>query len=111
MSDAQDAEHPRAPEALRDLTETAYNLWRHSPVTAAFLQFIADRAGALKEQFFELWEAGALTKSEHEPNAHPEMVRGRYLELSELHRLSLGEIHNFYGLQVQTQDEEEDSRS
>lgn len=101
---------PAPPEAIRDLSETAYSLWRHSPITAAFLQFVEDRADALKAQFFELWAAGALTRNDHEPNTHPEMVRGRYLELTELHAMSLAEIRNFYDLTPQQPEEDEDTQ-
>ena len=74
---------------LLELSEESFQLWRHSPITAAYLQYLDDQANAFRKAAADLLEAGQLA-----PQA--DMIRGRILTLRELHTLSLDVIQNFY---------------
>ena len=74
---------------LLELSDEAYYVWRHNPVTAAYLQYLSDQAEAFRTAAADLLEAGTLA-----PQA--EMLRGRILTLRELQTLSLDVIQNFY---------------
>lgn len=70
------------------MEDQEFNLWRHNPVTAAYLQYLADLRAALRTAASDLLEAGNLDK--------PDVIRGRLLILQELHDLTLADIHGFY---------------
>lgn len=74
---------------LLELTEQAYNLWRHNPITAAYLAYLQDQVDAFRTAAADLLEDGKL-------DAQAEVLRGRILTLRELHSLALSDIHNFY---------------
>ena len=76
-------------ELLLELSEESYHVWRHSPVTAAYLRYLGDQVEAFRTAAADLLEAGGLA-----PQA--DVIRGRLLTLRELQNLSLGDIHNFY---------------
>jgi hypothetical protein len=82
-------QRPAHEELLLELSEEAYALWRHSPITAAYLKYLGDQAEAFRTAAADLLEAGALA-----PQA--DVIRGRLLNLRELQTLSLGVIKNFY---------------
>ena len=74
---------------LLGLSEQEYMLWRHGPITAAYLLYMGDQIEAFRTAAMDLLEAGQLA---------PQMdtVRGRLLTLHELQNLSLDDIRNFY---------------
>lgn len=74
---------------LLELSEQAYNLWRHSPITAAYLAYLQDQIDAFRTAAADLLEGGAL-------DAQADVLRGRIMNLRELHGLKLEHIHNFY---------------
>ena len=76
-------------QLIMDLSEQEYNLWRHNPITATYLEYLKDQADAFRTAAADLLEAGNLA-----PQA--DMIRGRILTLRELQTLSLGVIQNFY---------------
>lgn len=45
-----------------EMKEVEFNLWRHHPVTAAFLQFLRDQADSIRLVALATWEAGKLTE-------------------------------------------------
>ena len=64
-------------------------LWRHHPITAAYLLFLEDQAESFRTAAMDLLEAANLA-----PQA--DMIRGRLANLRELQTLSLDAIQNFY---------------
>ena len=82
---------PRPPHEslLLQLSDQEYHLWRHNPVTAAYLKYLGDQAEAFRTAAADLLEAGQLL-----PQA--DTIRGRILTLRELQTLSLDGIQNFY---------------
>ena len=80
---------PAHEQLLCGMSDESYQLWRHNPVTAAYLLYIEDQANAFRTAAADLLEAGALA-----PQA--DTIRGRILTLRELQTLSLDVIQNFY---------------
>ena len=84
-------DQPRLPheQLLLGVSEQEYQLWRHNPITAAYLLYLGDQAEAFRTAAADLLEAGHLL-----PQA--DTIRGRLLTLRELQNLSLDAIQNFY---------------
>ena len=76
-------------QLLLELSEEGFHLWRHSPITAAYLLYLGDQIEAFRTAAADLLEAGRLA-----PQA--EVIQGRILTLRELQNLSLDGIQNFY---------------
>ena len=76
-------------QMLTALSEQEYNLWRHNPITSAYLLYLGDQAEAFRTAAADLLEAGTLA-----PQA--DTIRGRILTLRELQTLSLDVMQNFY---------------
>jgi hypothetical protein len=76
-------------QLLLELSDEAYHLWRHGPITAAYLLYLGDQVEAFRTAAADLLEAGTLDKQ-------AEVVRGRILTLRELQNLALSDIQNFY---------------
>jgi len=76
-------------QLLLDLSEETYQLWRHSPITAAYLLYLGDQVDAFRVAAADLLEAGAL-------NSQADVLRGRLATLRELQTLKLNDIRNFY---------------
>lgn len=74
---------------LLGLSEQEYQLWRHNPITAAYLLYLDDLAKSFREAAADLLEAGQLM-----PQA--EVIRGRLLTLRELNTLSLDALQRLY---------------
>ena len=80
---------PHHEQLLLEISDETYQIWRHNPITAAYLEYLKDQADAFRTAAADLLEAGNLA-----PQA--DMIRGRILTLRELQTLSLGVIQNFY---------------
>ena len=74
---------------LLGLSEQEYMLWRHGPITAAYLLYMGDQIEAFRTAAMDLLESGTL-------GPQGEVIRGRLLTLRELQNLSLDDIRNFY---------------
>jgi hypothetical protein len=74
---------------LLELTEQAYNLWRHNPITSAYLSYLNDLIESFRTAAADMVENGI-------DNLQAEVLRGRILTLRELHTLKLEHIQNFY---------------
>jgi hypothetical protein len=79
---------PAHESLLLGLSEQEYMLWRHNPLTDAYLHYLEDQIEAFRTGAMDLLEAGNLES--------PELLRGRLLTLRELQNLSLDDIRNFY---------------
>lgn len=75
---------------LFDLTETDYNMWRHHPVTMAYLDFLRDYREMLLKDTMSLWEGGTLKLADEQER------RGRVLACSEMAELPFEAIRQFY---------------
>src|ERR1700683_5010868 len=80
----------RAPHEslLLGLTEQDFMMWRHNPLTAAYLLYLGDQVEAFRTAAGDLVEAGKLDGLE--------VIRGRLATLRELQNLSLDDIRGFY---------------
>ena len=84
--------HPSRPpheSLLLALSEQEWALWRHNPITAAYLLYLQDQTEAFRTAAADLLESGNLAQQ-------ADTIRGRILTLRELQTLSLGVIQNFY---------------
>ena len=72
-----------------EMSEQEFQLWRHNPITAGYLQYLGDQVEAFRTAAADLLEAGRLTPQADE-------LRGRLLILRELHNLTLDDIRGFY---------------
>ena len=80
---------PPHEQLLLEISEETWNLWRHNPITAAYLLYLGDQAEAFRTAAADLLEAGTLA-------GQADVIRGRLNNLRELQTLSLGAIQNFY---------------
>jgi hypothetical protein len=80
---------PAHESLLLGLSEQEYMLWRHNPLTGAYLLYLGDQVEAFRTAAMDLLEAGKLSDQ-------MEVIRGRLLTLRELQNLSLDDIRNFY---------------
>lgn len=74
-----------------------FALWMHSPVTAAFFQFLKDQHVNWREIAGELVENGAFRLNAVHEDQNPDVVRGKMLTLSMLSGIDLERIQRFYG--------------
>lgn len=96
---------PPTASLFLELSEESYNQWRHHPVTAAYLQFVADQAANFREAAADLFESGLLNPADAHPDRNANVLRGRILCLRELHALQLASIQEFYGAVSQEDDQ------
>ena len=80
---------PEHETLLLGLSEEEFQLWRHNPITAAYLRYLGDQVEAFRTAAMDLLEAGKLAPQS-------DVIRGRLLTLRELENLSLGDVQNFY---------------
>ena len=74
---------------LLGLSEQEFQLFRHNPITAAYLLYLGDQVDAFRTAVGDLLEAGQLDRQ-------ADVIRGRLLTLRELQNLALDDIRNFY---------------
>ena len=75
---------------LGDIRETDFQLWRHHPVTALFLQYLRDYREVLRREALDRWEAGALNLVDQQE------MRGRVMTCAEMADLPFEAIRSFY---------------
>jgi hypothetical protein len=80
---------PPHEDLLLGLSEQEFAMWRHNPITSAYLLYLADQIEAFRTAAADLLEAGRLA-----PQA--DVLQGRLATLRELQTLSLSVIQNFY---------------
>ena len=85
----KDSLRPAHETLFLEMSAQEYHLWRHHPVTAAYLLYLNDLIGSFRESAADLLESGRLSPQADE-------LKGRLLTLRELHSLDLGDICNFY---------------
>lgn len=83
---------------ILELTDSQYQLWRHQPITAAFLQYLQDQAGAFRRDLLYRWENGHLTDNDSSE------IRGIVRILDELTNLPLRVIYEFYGKEIEVKE-------
>ena len=91
-----------------EVTETHFNLWRHNPVTAAFLHYLGDQADNFRDVAMVLWEDGRLDATNPHEALNANVLRGRTLALRELQRITVGDIREFY--RQKREDRQDQSR-
>lgn len=70
------------------LSEQDFQLWRHHPITSAYLLYLGDQVEAFRTAAADLVEAGNLSNAD--------LICGQIKTLRELQSLSLSDIHSFY---------------
>ena len=83
-----------------DATAEDFNLWRHHPVTALVLRYLADYREALIVAHVAAWQAGNI-----DPTRDGE-IRGRVISCGELAELKLDAIAQFYDWPLSAADTE-----
>lgn len=78
--------------AVNDLSEREYQLWRHQPVTRAFLVYLTDYAATVMLNVLDAFIAGGLSQQEDTE------ARGRIKLARELVELPWNDIRASYGL-------------
>lgn len=92
-------------QQLLDLTPEEFRLWQHHPITAAYLQFLADMIDRWREIAADMVEEGAFqTRDQHE-DKNPDVVRGRIIMMRVLHQIDIKQIQRFYGVEPEETDE------
>lgn len=87
------------PPLLKELTAEAFQLWRHNPITALFLRFLADKAEDYQHRALaDLLSNSLPLETQHE-------YRGRIWALRELQELNLEDIRRLYGISEPTVEE------
>lgn len=94
-------------ETMLGIGVQEFRLWQHSPITAAFFQFIDDQIASWRENAADLLEMGAFTAGAREQDRNPDVVRGRILAMRELHQIDLETIQGAYGKSPPVEDQEE----
>jgi hypothetical protein len=79
----------KQPNLFLHVGETEFQQWRHNPLSAAFLVFLADQAANFRQAAMDLWEAGRLGQES-------DVLRGRVMTLEEIGNLKLEAIQDFY---------------
>lgn len=78
-----------------EIKDADFQMWRHNPITSAYLRFLDDQAANFRNAAADLFEAGQLDTTRTDAlNAN--VIRGRILALRELHALTLEELQGFY---------------
>lgn len=81
------------PPEVRELSQEAYQQWKHHPVTRALHYYLNDFAQKLKDDHADRWQGDALLGPENEAEA-----RGRCAAIKEIEGLEASHIHDFYSL-------------
>lgn len=76
-----------------DLSEEAFQQWRHQPVSQAFLLFLAHRSRQLRYEIAEAYLTNTMDR------ADAEGLKGRIIECEDLCGVKLSDIQRFYGKQ------------
>lgn len=97
-------------DILEEMNAETFNIWRHHPITSAYLKFLADQASAMRETAADLLEQGLLDPNSPNAALNANMIRGRLLTLRELVELRLENIQEFYSQANQESDETDDRR-
>jgi hypothetical protein len=90
-----------------DLSDQDFAQWRHHPVSAIFLRFLADQRANWEHGALDLWRAGILHKSPETPELDSDYLRGKCRALAELEQITLSDIKSFYAEATAPDDEEE----
>ena len=95
LSDEGIAQQKR--DTITGASEQAYQLWRHNPITAAYLQYMADQVEAMRQAAADMVEAGLFKPGDPHVDRNPDSMRGQIFMLRQLHALELRQIKHFYG--------------
>ena len=93
-------------ELVFEIDETQFQMWRHEPITAAFLQFLADQLQVWRELAGHCVEHGYFHAHDSNEDRNPDVVRGKIIAFRDLHQIDLEGIQRFY-----RQDEPEEPQA
>jgi len=89
----------KPPKALKEITESDYQKWRHHPVTQMFLQYMRDWESETRTKMVNEWIAGNLTLDNEKE------VRGWHKALTQLGELEFRSIEDFYRSKEELENE------
>lgn len=92
---------------LLEIGAQEWAMWQHTPITAAFLQFLDDQITVWREIAADLVEAGAYRLDSPHEDTNPDVVRGKLLALRQLRGITLENIQAFYGKEPPAETEED----
>ncbi len=91
---------PSAAHAKREnicsVSETEYNMWRHHPVSAGFVQYMEDLVAFYRESVADMLESGLFLAGDHHQDRNPDVMRGQIIMLRQLHGVTIDQIKEFY---------------
>jgi hypothetical protein len=90
-----------------ELSPETFALWQHSPITAAYLQFLDDQIAHWRELAADLVEIGHFKDGAEHEDQNIHVVRGKLAAFRQLRGISLAEIKRFYGVDSQDAEEQE----
>ena len=107
MSDELEGPDPAEAAALaaerrllwQEMPETAFQQWRHHPVTAAYLQYIDDQIALFREAAADFVESGQIREGigQGTVDTNIDALRGQIVMMRQLRALKLEAIQGFYG--------------
>jgi hypothetical protein len=87
-------------ELLLSISPNEWMAWRHSPISAAFLQYLADQITYMRGAAADMLEAGGFVPGHQHQDRNPDTLRGQIVMLRQLHDLELHAIQGFYGQEL-----------
>ena len=84
-------------ETMLGIEDQEFQLWRHHPVTAGFLQYMADMIEMYRNAAADFVEARVLKPGDTHVDHNPDALSGQLFMLRQLHSIELSTIHAFYG--------------
>lgn len=84
-------------ENITGVKEQEFQLWRHSPITASYLQYLEDMVEYYRSAAADILEAGQFKDGDAHQDRNPDCLRGQIVMLRQLHGIELKTIHAFYG--------------
>ena len=89
-------------EAVAELSDREFRLWRHHPVSRVLLRYLADYRQELRQDLLLRWLHGSTRLSDPEELE----ARGRLLAFEEFEELEWAIVQNFYGIEPEEKPED-----
>ncbi len=83
-------------ENICSVGETEFHQWRHSPITAGYLQYMEDLVAFYRESVADMLESGLFLAGDHHQDRNPDVMRGQIIMLRQLHGVTIDQIKEFY---------------
>lgn len=81
---------------ISTISDTEYQMWRHHPVTAGYLQYLDDQIAFMRAAAADLLESGLFIERDKHQDRNPDTLRGQIVMLRQIHGLTIEQIREFY---------------